>query len=368
MAALVAEAVAAAGLVVSGHVQLLDEDAPPDRVRAAVDSLYDDDPDSDVVVVVRIPTVGGPDTVLQEAVAQRAARYPADHRGVHLRPARPHAEADGPRRRRPRVDRAPYSTPEDAALALGHAARYARWRDGDRGRPLHPEGAETQAARRLVAGWLDAEAAGDAALALDASGRRSCATIGVSVLPSTRVHDADEAVAAAEQIGWPVALKTTVAALRHRADLGGVRLDVADEAELRADVAQVLALAAGLGTADGDEPLEVQAMAPHGSACVVRSVEDPLFGPIVGSGWPVTRPTCWATSRTASRRSPTWTSRSWSARRGRRPAVRLPRAAGARRRRARGRHRAGRGARRRPPGAALAGALTTPWTRRAAAW
>ena len=71
MAALVAEAVAAAGLVVSGHVQLLAEDAPPDRVRAAVDALYDD-PDSDVVVVVRIPTVGGPDTVLQDA--RRAAR------------------------------------------------------------------------------------------------------------------------------------------------------------------------------------------------------------------------------------------------------------------------------------------------------
>ena len=98
------------------------------------------------------------------------------------------------------------------------------------------------------------------------------------------VRDADEAVAAAERIGWPVALKTTVAALRHRADLGGVRLDVADEAELRADVAQVLALAAGLGTPDGDEPLEVQAMAPHGSACVVRSVEDSLFGPIISFG------------------------------------------------------------------------------------
>ncbi|MDQ0373670.1 bifunctional acetate--CoA ligase family protein/GNAT family N-acetyltransferase [Cellulomonas humilata] len=284
VAALVAEAVAAAGLVVSGHVQLLAEDAPPDRVRAAVDALYDDG-DSDVVIVVRIPTVGGPDTVLQDAVAQRAARSRRTtvaciydlHGLTEELTAR---DDDGREWTVPA-----YSTPEDAALALGHAARYARWRDGDRGRPLHPEGAETRVARRLVAGWLDAEASGDAALALD-SGRTAqlLATIGVSVLPSTRVHDADEAVAAAERIGWPVALKTTVAALRHRADLGGVRLDVADEAELRADVEQVLALAAGLGATDGDEPLEVQAMAPRGSACVVRSVEDPSFGPIVSFG------------------------------------------------------------------------------------
>ncbi|WP_146925244.1 GNAT family N-acetyltransferase [Cellulomonas xylanilytica] len=284
VAALVAEAVAAAGLVVSGHVQLLAEDAPPDRVRAAVGALYDD-PDSDVVVVVRIPTVGGPDTVLQDTVAERAARSRRttvaciyDLHGVT--PELTARDDDGKEWTVPA-----YSTPEDAALALGHAARYARWRDGDRGQPLHPEGAETRAARRLVAGWLDAEASGDAAVGLDRDRTAALlATVGVAVVPSTRVHDADEAVAAAERIGWPVALKTTVPALRHRADLGGVRLDVADEAELRADVAQVLALAAGLEAADGEEPLEVQAMAPHGSACVVRSVEDPLFGPIISFG------------------------------------------------------------------------------------
>ncbi|MEZ0447792.1 GNAT family N-acetyltransferase [Cellulomonas sp. ICMP 17802] len=284
VAALVAEATAAAGLVVSGHVQLLPEDADPERVRAAVDELYAD-PDSDVVVVVRIPTVGGPDAVLHEAVAQAAARSGrttvACMYDLHgLTPELTAADEAG----RPWTVPA-YSTPEDAALALGHAARYAQWRAGDRGRPLHPPGAQTRAARRLVAGWLAAEGSGEAALELDSERTAELlATVGLSVLPSLRVRDADEAVAAAERLGWPVALKTTASALRHRADLGGVRLDVADEVELRADVAQVLALAAGLEAADGDEPLEVQAMAPHGSACVVRSVEDPLFGPIISFG------------------------------------------------------------------------------------
>jgi acyl-CoA synthetase (NDP forming) len=75
-----------------------------------------------------------------------------------------------------------------------------------------------------------------------------------------------------------------VPALRHRADLGGVRLDVHDEAELRADVVQVLALAASHVAAPGGAPLEVQAMAPHGSACVVRTAEDPLIGPVLSFG------------------------------------------------------------------------------------
>jgi acyl-CoA synthetase (NDP forming) len=91
-------------------------------------------------------------------------------------------------------------------------------------------------------------------------------------------------VAAARAVGWPVALKTTVPALRHRADLGGVRLDVADEDELRAAVAQVLAVAAGRAP-DGDgPPLEVQPMVPRGVACVLRTAEDPLFGPVISFG------------------------------------------------------------------------------------
>lgn len=169
-------------------------------------------------------------------------------------------------------------------LALGQAVRYATWRAGDRGTLVHPEGVHSRTARRLVGSWLD-EAGRPASLELGADrAAELLALAGVEVFPSLPVHDADEAVAAARRLGWPVALKSTVPALRHRADLGGVRLDVHDEAELRADVAQVLALAAGHAPAPGRAPLEVQAMAPHGVATVVRSSEDPLFGPVLGFG------------------------------------------------------------------------------------
>ncbi|AEE46284.1 GNAT family N-acetyltransferase [Cellulomonas fimi] len=285
VAALVAEAASASGLVLSGHVALLAEDAPDDEIRAVVDAVYGD-PETDVVVVVRIPTLGAVGETLPREVALAAARTGrttvASVLGLHG--VTPELTAHDDAGRAWTVPA--YSTPEDAALALGHAARYARWRAADRGTPLHPSGADTRAARRLVTAWL-AEADGEgraAGVELD-PGRTAAllAAVGVDVLPSYRVHDADEAVAVADRIGWPVALKTTVPALRHRADLGGVRLDVADETELRADVAQVLELAAAHHGGDG-EPLEVQAMAPHGSACVIRSSEDPLFGPIISFG------------------------------------------------------------------------------------
>lgn len=285
VAALVAEAAAAAGLVLSGRIELLPEDAPPDDVRAAVARTYAD-PDVDVVVVVRIPTLGVPDPVLPGEVARAAActgrTTVACMYDLHGLTA--DLTADDPTGRARTVPA--YAAPEDAVVALGHAARYATWRAADRGRPVHPAGVDTRAAARLVAGWLAASGATDGApLALDpARTAELLATAGVHVWPSVRVHDADEAVAAADRLGWPVAVKTTVPALRHRADLGGVRLDVADAAELRADVDGILALAADHDPGPDVPPLEVQAMAPHGVACVVRSAEDPLFGPVLSLG------------------------------------------------------------------------------------
>src|SRR5690606_11086799 len=55
---------------------------------------------------------------------------------------------------------------------------------------------------------------------------------GLTVLAAIPAASADEAVAAAERLGWPVALKTRDEVLRHRADLGGVRLELRTAAEV----------------------------------------------------------------------------------------------------------------------------------------
>ncbi|GEA80678.1 GNAT family N-acetyltransferase [Cellulomonas uda] len=281
VAALVAEAASTAGLVVAG-AQVLPEDASDEAAHAQVRAALEDD-DVDVAIVVRIPLVGGPDLAFARTLASVAASsgktVVACMLGLHgLTDELTAPDADGTPRTVPA-----YATPEDAALALGLAARYASWRARDHGRPLHPEGADLRAAGRLVRGWLPAAAEREVELTA-AQTAQLLATVGVDVLASTPVHDADEAVAAARAIGYPVALKTTVPALRHRADLGGIRLDVADDVELRADVAEVLALAAQHRSEAGVAPLEVQAMAPRGSSCVLRTVEDPLYGPVLSLG------------------------------------------------------------------------------------
>lgn len=283
MAALVSEAAVSAGLAVAGPPAIIPENADDARVSARFDAVYAD-PQIDVVVTVHMPTVGPRDDRVARALARAAAgsgrTTVACLLGLHgATEVLTAPDPDGRLRTVPA-----YTTPEDAVLALGQAARYAAWRAADRGTVVHPTGVHSRTAHRLVDSWLT-EAGRPAELDLGperAAELLACA--GVEVIGSVGVHDADEAVAAAERVGWPVALKTTVPAMRHRSDLGGVRLDVHDAAELRADVAQVLALAAGHAPAPGRAPLEVQPMAPHGVACVVRSSEDPLFGPVLGFG------------------------------------------------------------------------------------
>uniref|UniRef100_UPI001476D05A acetate--CoA ligase family protein n=1 Tax=Streptomyces otsuchiensis TaxID=2681388 RepID=UPI001476D05A len=92
----------------------------------------------------------------------------------------------------------------------------------------------------------------------------------------------DEAAAraAARRLGYPVALKATAPHLRHRPDLGGIRLGLATEADLSRAYAE---LAEQLG-----DPAELRAvlqpMAARGVDTVVRATVDPLVGAVLSFG------------------------------------------------------------------------------------
>jgi acyl-CoA synthetase (NDP forming)/RimJ/RimL family protein N-acetyltransferase len=294
LAALVADAVAGAGLTVVGPPEPLSASAPDDEIAAAVDALYAPGA-CDAVVVVSVPVVLPRTDAIARAVAAAAARTGrttvASALGLHGMPDELAATVpDGPEGREIRIPA--FSTPEDAVWALGEVVRYARWRTEDHGRPVRPalregvsDGVARAEARTLVESLLSELPAepGDGVVLDQAAAAELLACYGLTLWGSRSVRTADEAVAAAEELGWPVALKIAAPALRHRADLGGVRLDIADAEDLREDAERMLAAASSLLPAP-DPVLEVQAMAPTGVACVVRSVEDELFGPVVSFG------------------------------------------------------------------------------------
>ncbi|TCB96293.1 GNAT family N-acetyltransferase [Micromonospora zingiberis] len=166
------------------------------------------------------------------------------------------------------VGRAPagmpsYPSVEEAVRALARVTAYADWLRRPSG--VLPELSDVDPGAAQAA--LRGDPVDTGAL---------LAAYGIDVVESVPVGSAEEAVAAATRLGFPVALKVAAGGLRHRLDLGAVRLDLADATAVRRTYAE---LAAAFG---GD--VLVQPMVPPGVACVVELVEDPAFGPVVGFG------------------------------------------------------------------------------------
>jgi len=99
------------------------------------------------------------------------------------------------------------------------------------------------------------------------------AAYGVPVVASRAAGSLDEAVAAAEALGWPVALKTAMPGIAHKTELGGVMLGLDSP----------FALAEAYGTLAGalGPHVTVARMAPEGVEMALGVVRDPQFGPLV---------------------------------------------------------------------------------------
>lgn len=177
-----------------------------------------------------------------------------------------------------------FSSPERSVAALGKIARYRRWRQGGIGEPFIPAGLEGTAALRSADEKLNRWLTGVRGAELHRLDAGQVAELlglyGVSVMRSIPFEADEEAVAAAEELGYPVAVKATNSYLRHRLDLGGVQLNIEDAEMLRRTVAEMRRTLARYGSPG----LEVQPMAPTGQGCNLRAIEDPMMGPVVSFG------------------------------------------------------------------------------------
>jgi acyl-CoA synthetase (NDP forming) len=99
------------------------------------------------------------------------------------------------------------------------------------------------------------------------------AAYGIPTPASRTAASHGQALTAAEELGWPVVLKTAAPGISHRSDVGGVVVGLADEEALRAAYAD---LAARLGP-----DVTVHQQVPAGVELSVGIVRDPALGPMV---------------------------------------------------------------------------------------
>ncbi|MEU5520752.1 GNAT family N-acetyltransferase [Streptomyces sp. NPDC047860] len=172
-----------------------------------------------------------------------------------------------------------YPAAERAVRALAHAVAYAQWRReaAQPGKVPEYDDIDERGAAALIDGLLSR------GQGLTLGDEETCDLLGMYGIPVNRALPAptpDTAAEAARSLGYPVALKATAPHLRHRADLGGVRLDLMNEEQLRRAYTELTEL---FGTPEELRPV-VQRMAPRGVDTVVRAVIDPAAGAVLSFG------------------------------------------------------------------------------------
>jgi succinyl-CoA synthetase beta subunit len=123
----------------------------------------------------------------------------------------------------------------------------------------------------------EAQARGEAALS-EAQSKRLLAEYGVPVPTECEADTVEEALSAAEAIGFPVVIKGTGAHLTHKTELGLVALDLKTGAEASTNAARILDALAG------DGRLLVQPFIEGHREFLLGLHRDPQFGPVVTFG------------------------------------------------------------------------------------
>jgi acyl-CoA synthetase (NDP forming) len=106
-------------------------------------------------------------------------------------------------------------------------------------------------------------------------------------MPVTKIHVAeteDEAVEAAEKIGFPIVLKIVSPQILHKSDAGGVIVGVEDEKGIREGFNRIIDNAKKYKADAEITGVLVQEMAPNGTEIIVGSTTDPTFGPTIMFG------------------------------------------------------------------------------------
>ncbi len=106
-------------------------------------------------------------------------------------------------------------------------------------------------------------------------------------IPTARARlatSSDEAAAAAQEMGFPVALKIVSPEITHKSDVGGVKLNVATPAEAKAAFDEIVAAAKKAQPDARIDGVSVQKMARPGIEVIMGMSQDAQFGPVLMFG------------------------------------------------------------------------------------
>ena len=159
-------------------------------------------------------------------------------------------------------------------------AAWRRWLDRNRLTAEAPRSAPA-GARTTAKGLLGPV---DGATLGERAAKPVLAAYGITTIPERRAGDAAAARAAADAIGYPVALKLDAQGLAHKTEAGGVALGLVDGTAVEAAFTTMVERAGRAAPGARIDGVLIQRMAEKGVEIVIGGKSDPIFGPLVVVG------------------------------------------------------------------------------------
>ena len=216
---------------------------------------------------------GGGDTLVQSATATLAARNPGNKPVLVFSALPPEMTVDGREIFR-KAGIPTMGTPRRVAAAMGKLADYSR----ARAQSVRLTTEYLPASRKLPA-----LPAGSGALDEHAS-KQILREFGLSVTRDALLDANAATKQLPEGMKFPVAVKIVSRDIAHKSDIGGVKLGIADNAQLGHAIVEVLANAKKATPAATISGVLVSEMVSDGLETIIGVLNDPVFGPIVVFG------------------------------------------------------------------------------------
>ena len=173
-----------------------------------------------------------------------------------------------------------YRFPEDAARALGAMARYARWRTRPRTEVKHYDDVNPDKVREIL---TKARSEGRKFLP-EPEAHAVLRAYGLPMTRSSLVRDEAEAVRAAKEIGFPVAMKIVSPDIVHKVDVGGVKLNLESEDDVKSAYSDLISRVKAANQGAEIWGVFIQEMVRGGKETILGMKRDPQFGGLLMFG------------------------------------------------------------------------------------
>lgn len=248
-------------------------DAPPERYVSSLKAVLEDDAVDAVLVILTPQAMSKPRETARAVIDTLQGDKPvlaAFMGGRDVAPARSEFLFN---------DLPDYTAPERAIVALRKLCDYAAWRSRPprivERLPINRNRIERIIARHRRTGRIHIG---------EADAKKILGTYHFNVPEGELARTADDAVAVAERVGYPVAMKIVSPEIIHKSDVGGVKIGLRSSSEVR-DAFDLMLLRLRRA-APGAEIIGayVEAMCPPGREVILGMTRDPSFGPMLMFG------------------------------------------------------------------------------------